>query len=42
MNYDDPELRDRLTTEYALGTLRGPARKRFQQEVRPNAVTQRV
>ena len=33
MNYDDPELRDRLTTEYALGTLRGPARRRFERLV---------
>ncbi|MGD9507253.1 MAG: anti-sigma factor [Geminicoccaceae bacterium] len=31
MNYDSPELRERLTTEYALGTLRGPARKRFER-----------
>ena len=23
MNYGDPELRDRLAAEYALGTLRG-------------------
>lgn len=31
MNYDNPELRDRLTTEYALGTLRGAARRRFER-----------
>jgi anti-sigma-K factor RskA len=31
MNYDNPQLRDRLTTEYALGTLRGPARRRFER-----------
>lgn len=31
MNYDHPELASRLASEYVLGTLRGPARIRFQR-----------
>jgi len=34
MRYDNPELRDRLAAEYALGTLRGAARRRFQSLMR--------
>jgi anti-sigma-K factor RskA len=37
MNYADPELRDRLAAEYALGTLRGPARRRFERLLSGNA-----
>jgi len=31
MNYEQPELLDRLAAEYALGTLRGSARRRFER-----------
>ncbi|GAA5166112.1 anti-sigma factor [Viridibacterium curvum] len=31
MNYQRPELIDRLASEYALGTLRGPALRRFRR-----------
>ena len=37
MNYADPELRDRLAAEYALGTLRGLARRRFERLLSGNA-----
>ncbi len=30
MNYDRPDLLDRLASEYVLGTLRGRARRRFE------------
>jgi anti-sigma-K factor RskA len=31
MTQDDPQLIDALAAQYVLGTLRGPARKRFEQ-----------
>jgi len=31
MTHDDPQVIDALAAEYVLGTLRGPARKRFEQ-----------
>jgi anti-sigma-K factor RskA len=31
MTYDHPELLQRLSAEYVLGTLRGPARQRFER-----------
>ena len=34
MNYSRPELRERLASEYVLGTLHGRARPRFQQLLR--------
>jgi anti-sigma-K factor RskA len=34
---DNPALRERLAAEYALGTLRGPARRRFDTWLRSDA-----
>ncbi|MBV8146937.1 MAG: anti-sigma factor [Gammaproteobacteria bacterium] len=31
MNYEQPDLLDRLAAEYVLGTLRGAARRRFER-----------
>jgi anti-sigma-K factor RskA len=40
MNYSRPELRERLASEYVLGTLHGRARPRFQQLMRADAELQ--
>lgn len=37
MNYRNPQLRDRMASEYALGTLHGRARKRFERLLRDDA-----
>ncbi len=34
MRYDDPELQDRLASQYALGALSGPVRRRFESLMR--------
>lgn len=40
MNYDRPELLDKLASEYVLGTLRGRARRRFDQVLRTSPAAQ--
>ena len=42
MNYRDPKLRDMLASEYALGTLQGLARKRFERLMRDDADLRRA
>jgi anti-sigma-K factor RskA len=39
MNYERPDLLDRLAAEYALGTLRGGARRRFERLLRERPAT---
>ena len=42
MNYQNPELRERLAAEYALGTLRGAARRRFQRLMEDDIVLRQL
>jgi anti-sigma-K factor RskA len=42
MNYEQPELLDRLAAEYALGTLRGSARRRFERLLARSALARRA
>lgn len=41
MNYERPELIDRLAAQYALGSLRGPARVRFERLIAASAAVRR-
>ena len=38
MRYDNQQLADMLSAEYILGTLKGPARRRFEQLIRQKPV----
>jgi len=42
MNYEQTELLDRLAAEYALGTLRGHARRRFERVCSQSAAARRA
>jgi anti-sigma-K factor RskA len=42
MNFNNPKLRDMLASEYALGTLHGPARRRFERLLRDDADLRRT
>jgi anti-sigma-K factor RskA len=42
MRYESPELLDRLAAEHVLGTLRGPARRRFERLCTRNAAARRA
>ena len=42
MNYLLPERLDRLAREYALGTLAGPARRRFERLLRQTPAAMRA
>src|SRR5690348_13660835 len=42
MNYEQAELLDRLAAEYALGTLRGRARRRFERLCSQSAAARRA
>lgn len=42
MNYNDDELRNRLASEYVLGTLHGQARVRFEDLMRGDASLRRI
>jgi anti-sigma-K factor RskA len=37
VKYDNPALRDKLASEYVLGTLHGRARKRFESLLRADS-----